>query len=219
MYNIAFVKYLFILSILLVSISCRSESDSIELANDTSLIQLSGLILTADSLMSLPYTAIKLSNRNRGTHSDLKGFFSLVVEIGDTIEFSFLGFHTKKYVVPDSLIPESRYSIIQLMTQDPIYLNETMIYPWNSREQFKEAFIHTPIPNDDLVRAQTNLHNQRLKDLGRYDEIVYQSASDQYLRQHAEQLSYLGQPAPANFVNPFAWAKFIKAWTNGAFKK
>ncbi len=39
------------------------------------IIQLSGLVVTGDSLKPLPYTTIMIKNTNRGTTTDYYGFF------------------------------------------------------------------------------------------------------------------------------------------------
>ncbi len=38
-------------------------------------------------------------------------------------------------------------------------------------------------------------------------------------QQYQSKLYYAGQYPPNNLLNPIAWAKFIKAWKNGDFKK
>ena len=39
------------------------------------------------------------------------------------------------------------------------------------------------------------------------------------MQQYQSKLYYAGQLPPNNLLNPIAWAKFIKAWKNGDFKK
>ena len=143
-----------------MSTQLGAQSDTLDA--DPSLLQFSGVVLTADSLKPLPYCAIVIKNKHIGVLTDFQGFFSLVVHKGDTLQFQFLGYNDKQYIIPDTLT-EKRYSIIQLMVEDLIYLDETVIYPWNTKEQFKEAFIKSYIPADDLERAKRNLELQRLK--------------------------------------------------------
>ena len=87
------------------------------------LVQFSGMVLDGSDQQHypVPYTNILVKGKGRGTYSDLKGFFSIVVEKGDTIVFSAIGYKTVEYVIPEDL-EDDRYSIVQLMTQDTINL-------------------------------------------------------------------------------------------------
>ena len=183
-----------------------------------SLIQFSGLILTSDSIQALPYATIFIKNRKIGTISNFSGFFSIVVQPGDSIEFSYVGFANKSYIVPDSLT-NNRYSIVQLMTQDTVYLDETIIYPWPSPASFKQAFLNTYIPDDAMERAKKNLAREKLKELGRKVPIDGNEAADMYLRQQAAKFYTYGQYPSIQLLNPVAWADFFKAWANGDFKR
>lgn len=182
------------------------------------IVQLTGLILTGDSLRAVPYATIYNKRSHRGTISDFRGFFSFVAHKGDTIRFSCIGFKEVKYKVPDTL-SSNRYSMVQLMTHDTIYLSETIIYPWPTREQFKVAFLNTEVPEDDYDRAMRNLERAELK------ERLMQMPMDgghnfkNYMNQYNSKLYYKGQSPPLNIFNPFAWAKFIEAWKEGKFKR
>ena len=125
------------------------------LENDR-LVQFSGVIVTFDSLQPIPFSSIMIKNSNRGTISDYYGFFSFVAKMKDTIEFSALGFKKALFIIPDTLT-DHRCSMIQILKQDTILLKEVMIFPWPTKEQFKEAFLHLRIPDDDLTRAEKNL--------------------------------------------------------------
>ena len=185
--------------------------------NSSEVIQFSGLILTSDSIQALPYATIYIKNRNLGAISNFNGYFSIVVEPGDTIDFTYVGFVKKRYVVPDTLLT-NRYSIVQLMTQDTIYLAETIIYPWPSRDQFKEAFLNTFIPDDDLARAKKNLAREKLKALGKKIPADGNENADIYLRQQAAKFYTYGQYPSIQLLNPMAWAQFFESWKNGDFK-
>lgn len=192
------------------------------LENDTSsqsLIQFSGLILSSDSLQALPFATAYVQNRKGGTVSDINGFFSLVVQKGDTIKFSYLGFKEKQYIVPKHLTVD-RYSVVQLLTSDTLNLAETVIYPWPTKEMFKEAFLKTVIPDDDLARAKKNLKREKLIELGEYLPSDSKELASQHMAQYAKSFYTYGyQPQPNNLLNPIAWAQFLQSWKNGDFKR
>jgi len=186
--------------------------------SDDELVQFSGVILTSDSLKPIPLAHIIVINSMRGTVSDFNGYFSFVAKKQDTVQFSAMGFKSDNYIVPDT-IDNNRYSLIQVMSSDTIYLTETVIYPWPTKEQFKEAFLNLEIPDDDLAIARKNLDVRKLHALK--DKLPAEgSISHKYLvQQQVEKLYYNGQTQPITILNPFAWAKFIKAWKEGDFKR
>lgn len=208
-------------AVVLISILLFSSSHLLAQEEDYNvdeLVQFSGVILTSDSLRPVPLAHIIVINAMRGTISDFNGYFSFVAKKNDTIDFSAMGYKDVRYIVPDS-ISNNRYSLIQLMSTDTIYLSETVIYPWPTREQFKEAFLTLKIPDDDLEIARKNLDSRKLH--ARAENLPAEgSVNFKYLVQNqVDKLYYNGQTQPITILNPFAWAKFIKAWKEGDFKR
>ncbi|MBX2972176.1 MAG: carboxypeptidase-like regulatory domain-containing protein [Flavobacteriales bacterium] len=181
------------------------------------LVQFSGVVVT-DSLMPVPFTHILVKHSYRGTMSDVYGYFSFVGQEGDTILFSAVGFQRSQYVIPDSL-NEGKYSMIHVLNRDTVTLNEFTVYPWPSREQFRDAFLALRLPADDHQLALRNLSPaetiQRMENLppDAYQSFQYAMAAD-----HTK-LYYAGGTPVVNLFNPIAWAQFLQAWQNGAFKK
>lgn len=182
------------------------------------LIQFSGIVVEKDSLKPVPFTLIVIKNKKRGTVCDYFGFFSFVAQEKDTIEFSAVGYKKAYFIIPDSL-SSNKYSLIQVLNNDTIMLPMTTIYPWPSKEQFKKAFLSAKIPEDDYDRANKNLEQQSMQ--MQYESMPMDgSMSFKYqMQEQYSKLYYAGQYPPNNLLNPIAWAKFIKAWRNGDFKK
>ncbi len=180
------------------------------------LVQFSGVVVT-DSLMPVPFTHILVKHTYRGTMSDVYGYFSFVAQEGDTILFSAVGFQRSQYVIPDSL-SDNKYSMIHVLNRDTITLKEFTVYPWPSREQFRDAFLALRLPADDHQLALKNLSPaemvQRMENLppDAYQSFQYQMAMD-----HTK-LYYSGGTPVINLFNPIAWAQFVQAWQSGAFK-
>ena len=182
------------------------------------LIQFSGVVVNGDSLQPIPFVNIMIKNTYHGTVSDYYGYFSFVAQEGDVIEFSSIGYKKSNFTIPDSL-QESRYSLIQMLNSDTVLLNTAVIYPWPTKEQFKQAFINLELPNDDMARAQRNLEREAMRQRG--ESMAMDGAMNQknYMQQRNSRLYYAGQLPPNNLLNPIAWAKFIQAWKNGEFKR
>lgn len=185
--------------------------------NDKDLVQFSGVVVTADSLNPVPFTHILVKGTNRGTMADYHGFFSFVAKKGDTIMFSAVGFSPDEYILPDTL-KSNRYSLIQVMKVDTVTLSETVIFPWPTVKQFKQAFVELDIPDDDLERARKNLALAEMKERMWNTPMDGSMNYKNYIDQKTSKLYYAGQLPPNNLLNPLAWAEFIKAWKEGRFK-
>ena len=187
---------------------------------DSNLVQFSGMVLDGsnEELYPVPYTNILVKGKSRGTYTDLKGFFSIVVEKTDTIEFSAIGYETVEYVIPAEL-EDPRYSLVQLMTQDVVNLPETVVFPWPSREHFKLEFLAMDVTSELQDRAARNLANESLERMRNTILADGDENADYYLRKQASNSYYVGQQPPMNIFNPIAWKKFFDAWKKGDFKK
>jgi hypothetical protein len=183
-----------------------------------SVVQLYGVVMTADSLKALQSVSIMVKGQNRGTISNEEGVFSIVVLKGDQVEFTSIGFKPKLIKVPTDL-KGNEFSLIQLMVTDTVFLPATIIKQRISKEQFERDFINTKVPDDniEIARANNNMATRRLLMSSLPSD--GREASSQYLRQQSKKLYYSGQIAPMNIFNPFAWSEFIKAWKRGDYKK
>jgi hypothetical protein len=184
---------------------------------DSILVQFSGMTITADSLNPVSYTKILDISSHRGTTSDISGYFSFVAHKKDTVVFTAIGYKPATFIIPDT-ITQQRYSLIQLMTADTLTLAEAIIFPWPTLEDFKRAFIETKIPDDDLEIARKNLQAFDIR--MRAEEYPFDASMNyrNYIDNQTSKLYYFGQQQPISILNPFAWAKFIKAWKEGKFK-
>ena len=182
-----------------------------------SVVQLYGVIMTADSLKGIPAVSVIVKGRNQGTYSSDQGVFSIVVLKGDVIEFSSVGYKPITVNIPDTF-RGNQYSVIQLMVTDAQYLPATIIKPRPTREQFERDFVNTRVPDDDIEIARQNTDAAKRRVLARSLPASASEAASTYLRQSATRYSYQGQAPPQNIFNPLAWADFIQAWKRGDFR-
>lgn len=181
------------------------------------LVQFSGVVVSGDSLQPIAFTSIMIRGTSRGTISDYYGFFSFVAKKRDTIEFAAIGYKRNVFVIPDTLT-DFRCSLIQILKPDTVLLKEVKIFPWPTKEQFKEAFVRLRAPYDDLTRAERNLDRQQLEYLASITPMDGSMNFKWQMQQQSSQLYYAGQLPPNNLMNPVAWAKFVQMWQNGEFK-
>ena len=188
--------------------------------DDENLVQFSGMVLdgSQEQLLPIPYVNILVIGKSRGTYSNFEGFFSIVVEKGDEIEFSAIGYKTVNFIIPDTL-EDQRYSLVQLMTQDAVNLPETVVFPWPSREHFKLEFLAMDVSSQMQERASKNLAQESLERMRNEVPNDPKENANYYLRQQAREYYYIGQQPPMNIYNPIAWKQFFDAWKRGDFKK
>lgn len=206
------------LSILLFVVSIGSSGFSqLKSKSDTNLLQFSGIFLDSDSLTPVPWVNIYVKNRELGTSTDYKGTFSFVAHAGDTVQFTCVGYKTFQCVIPDTL-ETKRYTLVQLFSRDTIYLPEAVIFPWPSKEQFREAFLTLNIPDDDMARAKKNLEwmekRAAFEEIGTWGSINYKQSNIAY----TERLYYAGQAPPMSILSPIAWIEFFQALKDGSLK-
>lgn len=182
-----------------------------------SVVQLYGVVMTADSLRAVPAASVVIKGTNRGTMTNDDGVFSIVVLKNDVIEFTSVGFKPKTIQIPSKL-ESNQYSVIQLMVSDTAYLPATILKPRPTRAQFERDFVNARFPDDkyEIARQNTDLAKRRI--LMASLPADGREATNYQLRQTANKAYYTGQTPPMNILNPFAWSEFIQAWKRGDFK-
>lgn len=183
-----------------------------------SVIQLYGVVMTADSLQAIPAVSVVIKGTGRGTMTNDDGVFSIVVLRNDEIEFTSIGFKPKTIKIPNKL-ESNQYSVIQLLINDTAFLPATVLKPRPSRAQFERDFLTARFPDDkyEIARQNTDIAKRRI--LAMSLPADGREATNYQLRQTSKKAYYAGQTPPINLLNPFAWAEFIDAWKRGDFKR
>jgi hypothetical protein len=182
-----------------------------------SVVQLYGVVMTADSLRAIPSVTVMIKGQNRGTITNEQGVFSIVVMKGDIVEFTSIGYKPKLATIPRDL-EGNQFSLLQLMVTDTVYLPATIIKPRPTKEQFERDFVNVDIPDDDIEIARKNNDESKRRVLARTLPRDGRESSNMFLRNNAQRYYYNGQTPPQNIFNPAAWAEFIQAWKRGDFK-
>jgi hypothetical protein len=183
-----------------------------------SVVQLYGIVMTADSLVGIPAVSVIIKGSNRGTITNSQGVFSIVAMKGDEVEFSHISYKPKTIVIPRD-IEGNQYSVVQLMVEDTVYLPATIIKPRPTPEQFQRDFASAKVPDDDIEIARRNNDVATRRALMQTTPGDGASATSIQLRNVATKASYAGQVPPMNIFNPVAWAEFIQAWKRGDYKR
>ena len=208
--------YLFITSSILWNVSAQAQTKAPDIYRD-SVVQLYGVIMTADSLKAIPFASVVVNKKGRGTITNNDGVFSIAVNKGEQIVFSCIGFKDRTISIPASL-EGNQYSVIQLMVNDTNFLPATILKPRPTRAQFERDFVNAKVDEDmyETARKNTSASQKRiiLSSLP-YDGKEAVGAS---LNQQASKYYYSGQLPPMNILNPAAWKSFINSWKRGDYK-
>ena len=183
-----------------------------------SVVQLYGVIMTADSLRGIPSASVIVEGKGRGTITSYDGVFSIAVMKGDRITFSSVGFKNNSIQIPINL-ESNQYSVIQLLISDTAYLPATILKPRPTREQFERDFLNNRFPDDAYEIARKNTDEATRRILLNSLPADGREAVNFQLRQQTNKYYYAGQVPPMNIMNPAAWADFITAWKRGDFKR
>jgi len=203
--------------ILVVFLFSKTSNAQFESVKD-SVVQLYGIVMTADSLVGIPAVSITIKGQNRGTITNNQGIFSIVVLKGDVVEFTHVSYKTKLVNIPRNL-EGNQYSVVQLLIEDTNYLPATIIRPRPSPQQFERDFVKTKVPDDDIEIARRNNDAAKRRALMQSTPIDGNEAVAMQFRNIATRASYAGQQPPQNIFNPAAWAEFVKAWKRGDYKR
>jgi hypothetical protein len=183
-----------------------------------SVVQLIGVVMTADSLKALPGATVMVKGEKRGTITNDEGVFSIVVQKGDVLQFSFVGYTPYEKQIPTD-ITGNQYSLVTLLSIDTSkYLDVTIIRSRPTREQFEHDFVSEQFNDDALATATKNTDEHTRKRLMRGLPRDATEITNYQLSQQARSMYYTGQVPPMNILNPFAWNEFIKAWKRGDYK-
>ena len=182
-----------------------------------SVVQLYGIVMTADSLVGVPAVSVSIKGTTRGTVTNAQGVFSIVALKGDVVEFTHVSYKPKTITIPRN-IEGNQYNIVQLMVEDTFYLPATIIKPKPSAEQFARDFVNIKVNDDDIEIARQNNDVAKRRVLMQTTPSDGAGATSIQLRNLANRAVYQGQIPPMNIFNPAAWGEFIKAWKRGDFK-
>jgi hypothetical protein len=182
------------------------------------LVQISGLVVSIDSLKALPLVSIQIKGTSKGTFSDEGGFFSLVAKKSDTILFSFIGYKTVQFILPKNLT-KFKYSVIQPMSEDTIYLDAAIIRSYPTPDEFDYYFVKATIPDAYYEASTRNLRKKTLETIAQGMSLDGTASQQMVMQQQAYRYYYNGQLPPNRIFDPFAWGQFFNAWKRGDYNK
>lgn len=198
--------------ILLFVVSCVFAQEKTQ-ANK--LVQFSGIVTDADSNMVVPYVTItNISNKGQKYAANYQGFFSFVVNPGDTVMFSAVGFTSKTLVLP-KIISENKYTAMIQIKSEIMYLKTVRVNPWATVEEFNKDFLSMKIADDDMAIAKKNLSRQSINGMKLTLPRDGQEVANSNYRYNFDRMMNVNMRQTNPLLNPFAWGRLMQEIFNG----
>jgi hypothetical protein len=183
------------------------------------VVQVTGLVVAGDSAYGVQGVYIYNATKGRGTVSNFYGYFSMPVLEGDTITLRAIGYKKKVFEIPDSV--NLQLSILIQLQADTISLPTISITPWKTERLFKHAFLSMEIPQDN-INMQNNLNEQVMRRMlytsGATAGMNHSYYMQQYVQRQEQSRAFFMPNMTQQFINPFAWATFLKQVKAGGLK-
>lgn len=157
-----------------------------------------GSILDIDDLQPIPNVNVYVRH-GYGTASNENGYFELPCHLGDTINFSCIGYQKVTFAIPDSLIGRDRVVGI-VMSPDTVRLAEVVVLPFITYEQLKYEVAHMQ-SDANITLAISNIEEAVSLALSEPHPLLdAELAPMRQLAQHTERLEYGGMFAPSQML-------------------
>lgn len=210
---------LFIILLVFAGMICCNETFA---QGEQKAIIFRGVVVEGKTSQRLPGTYIFIPKAGRGTLAGQDGTFEISVFPGDSIVYSYLGYSKQYHVIPRKYNSDV-YSAIVAMKEDVTLLSEVKIYPWATEEEFKKAFLALQLPDqadrDALAKSTSAEYLTRMAAQAPNNaQTNYRYTMDQQLFGR-ESAAGKGFATTFPFLNPFAWANFIKGVKKGDLKQ
>ncbi|MCH8232434.1 MAG: carboxypeptidase-like regulatory domain-containing protein [Bacteroidetes bacterium] len=195
------ISVLVLLTTILISQQAFSQKKEQE-----SIVQFSGIV-TGENQAQLPGVHIYVPKSGRGTTSNIYGYFSMAVLVGDSMVFSSVGYEKYSLVIPGG---NERVNVLVNMIVDTTYLENVDIMPFLSEENFKLAILALELPDVD-EEIYSRLDGAALAMM--IQNAPYDAAMNAryYLKQQIYYQQDKFMPRSNPLLNPFAWAQFFKS--------
>lgn len=202
-------KYLPALFITVLAMGLTEQAYA-QSGNKEQIVQVSGLVMTADSTNVVRGVNIYNIHNGRGTYSDIQGWFSYPFIAGDTVLFSAIGYKNRQIIIPGDV--GDRFTIIMALEEEITQLADVEINPFPTEDIFKEAIMAMNL-SDEQENVLRSFEPAVVQEMIRTMPIEG-SADLNYrymMNQQFQNLQLNSGPRTNPLLNPFAWSQFIKS--------
>ncbi|MBC7615255.1 MAG: hypothetical protein H7202_04240 [Pedobacter sp.] len=205
------MKYLLILILLFFASTVFAQ----DVKRSGKLVQFSGIITDTDSNSIVPYVTItNLSNKGQKYAANYQGYFSIIVNPGDSLLFSAVGFTNKVLVLPNE-VADYKYTEMVRMKSETVYLKAVRIYPWATIEEFNKDFLSMKVADDDMAIAKKNLSPRSIQGMILSLPRNSSEVSNSNYRYNFDRMMNVNMRQTNPLLNPFAWGRLMQQIFNG----
>lgn len=184
----------------------------------TQTVKFTGVIIGGENSDPIPNAYIFIPKAGRGTVTNNYGYFSLSVLPGDSVIISSIGFKQKYHIIPQKT--GQAYSVIIDLMEEVTTLSAVTIYPYPTEKIFKETFLALQLPDEqERENMRKNLDPEQLNRMMLQRGMSANENFRYYTNQQVNSIANRNFNPTSNFLNPFAWAQFIKSIKRGDLKK
>ena len=112
-----------------------------------SFIKVSGSVIDKESKAPVPYVHIYTKSWEKGTTTDDRGHFSIIIDRSDTLIFSSVGFDKYRFRVKSD-DARSIYHVIIEMNSKTYELEPVVVHAYMSFDEFKQQILDMDIPTE-----------------------------------------------------------------------
>lgn len=194
----------------LLSMVCLPQAGYAQDKEELHIVQVSGLVMNADSTQTIPGVHVFNKRSGRGDITDYKGWISKAFLAGDVLIISAIGFENREVVVPDNV--GDRWTVIFALEEDSVDLGEVEVNPFPSEELFKEAILAMNL-NQDQQNVINSFAPEVIQELIRSTPLNASPSANYRFMQNQQFVNLQNSAGPrANpLLNPFAWSQFINS--------
>lgn len=180
-------------------------------------IQLSGVVVDGDSTYGVPGVHIYIPRAGVGATTNRVGLFSIPVLSGDTVIISAISYKPQRLIVPRR--NDLGMNVLIDLQTDTTFLPVVEVFPYPTAEQFKEAFLALELPDDGSEALAKNLDPEMMTRMAMAMPMSSASNYRYQMNQHVNRMTNRFFAPSFSFLNPFAWANFVKSVKRGELKK
>ncbi|MDP5169798.1 MAG: carboxypeptidase-like regulatory domain-containing protein [Bacteroidia bacterium] len=132
------------------------------------VFQITGMVVSESSDSAIAYARIQVNHSRRGALANETGFYSIAVNLRDTLYFSHIGYHDSRLIVSEYVKgykgDRSQYIYaVNYMLEDTFTLREVVIFPYDTPEELRTAIVNLGSMETAMERAaRENLDPARL---------------------------------------------------------
>ena len=117
---------------------------------------LTGVVNSKGDNSPLPGVTILIQNTNKGSETDFDGNFSIQVEKGQILEFSYLGYSTQKVTI------SNQKTLNISLVEDASVLDEIVVVGYGTRKKSHSTGSIAKIGGDDVAAVQATRVDEAL---------------------------------------------------------